>query len=125
MNRSRSRSIWAAFAVAVAATVGSGAAQARDVYWSVDIQAPIYPAGRVGTSISNAPRASYYAAPLVVAQPVYYVPAPVAYLPQPVYAPHRVVYHPYPVYYRPEPYRGHKGKWKQGRHHRHGDHDDD
>jgi hypothetical protein len=105
--------------LAVAAALGSGAAQAGEVYWSVDIQAPVYPAGRIGTSISNAPR-SYYAAPVVVVpQPVYYVPAPVAYLPPPVYVPQRVVYRPYPVVYPTYGYGPHKVKWKRGKHHGH------
>lgn len=117
------RSIWAVAAAAVIAALGGSAAQARDIYWSVDIQAPVYPAGRIGTSFSNAPRA-YYAAPVVVVpQPVYYMPAPVAYLPQPVYVPQRVVYRPYPVVYPSYAHGAHKGKWKKNRHHGH--HDDD
>ncbi len=115
------KSIWAG--LALAAALASGAVQARDIYWSVDIQAPVYPAGSIGTSISNAPRA-YYAAPVVfVPQPVYYVPAPVAYVPQPVYVPQRVVYRQYPVVYPAYAYGPHKVKWQHGKHRGH-HHDD-
>jgi hypothetical protein len=117
------KTVWAGFAIAAA--LSGGAAQARDIYWSVDIQAPVYPAGRIGTSISNAPRA-YYAAPVIVVPQPVYVSAPVAYLPPPVYVPQRVVYRPYPVVYPHHAYGAYKAKWKHGKHRgRHDDHDDD
>lgn len=93
--------------VLVAATLvlAAAGAQARDVYWSIGINAPLQPGVSIGTTISNAPvyqaapaYAYYPPAPIVYADPVYlpapvYVrPAPVMYLPQPYYVPQRVVY---------------------------------
>jgi hypothetical protein len=88
-----------------------GAAQARDVYWSVGIDA--YPGVSVG--VSNA--RPVYVAP----QPVYVAPAPV-YVPpprvyyQPVYQP--VYVQPAPVYYGSPYYYGPRGKHKH-KHHKH------
>jgi hypothetical protein len=111
------KTVWAGFAIAAA--LSGGAAQARDIYWSVDIQAPVYPAGRIGTSISNAPRV-YYAAPVVVVPQPVYVSAPVAYLPPPMYAPR-----PYAVVYPHHAYGEYKVKWKHRQHRgHHHDHDD-
>ena len=90
--------------VAAALVLAAAGAQARDVSWSIGINAPLQPGVSIGTVISNAP--GYYAAPVyyapapvVYAEPVYYAPAPfylrpapVVYLPQPYYAPRRVVY---------------------------------
>ena len=70
-----------------AGVLAAGAAQARDVYWSVGINAPVAGVG-VGTVISNAPPVRYYAPPAVV-----YQPAPVLYAPPP----------PPVRYYRPAP----------------------
>lgn len=96
-----------AFGIALAAA----GAQARDVTWSIGINAPLHPGVSIGTVISNAP--VYRPAPVVYAEPVY-VPAPVyvrhapvVYMPQPVYAPQRVVYVPARVA------RGHgHGHWR-------------
>ena len=85
-------------AVLVAATA---AAQARDVYWSIGIQAPLHPNVSIGTVFSNAPvyqpiyapAPVYYDAPVYAPAPVY-LPAPVYYVPQPYYTPQRVVYAP-------------------------------
>lgn len=74
------------FALAAAAVLAAGAAQAgSNVYWSIGVAAP-----GVGTVISNAPS--------------YYEPAPVyAYPPQVVYAPQPRVYYPPQVAYAPQP----------------------
>jgi hypothetical protein len=89
--------------VAATLVLAAAGAQARDVYWSIGINAPLHSGVSVGTVFSNAP--VYQAAPVVYAEPVYYQhapvyvqapvyvrPAPVAYWPQPYYAPQRVVY---------------------------------
>lgn len=74
----------------MAGVLCAGAAQARDVYWSVGINAPVAGVG-VGTVISNAPSYGYQAP--YVAVPAY-----------PVYQPAPVIYAPPPVrYYRPAP----------------------
>ena len=99
----------------------AGAAAARAVYWSIGIHAPIYPAGSIGTVVSNAP--VLQPAPVwVVEPPVYVAPPPVVYVPRPVYVPQRVVYYParYPVY---APYGYAKVKFKRGKP-RWRDHDD-
>ena len=107
-------------AVLVAATA---AAHARDVYWSIGIQAPLHPNVSIGTVFSNAPvyqpiyapvpvyyDAPVYApAPVYLPAPVYYRPAPVVYAPQPYYAPQRVVYQPVWV---PPGHAKSKAKWK-------------
>ena len=87
--------------IAAAIVLSATAAQARDVTWSIGIQAPLHPGVSIGTVISNAP--VYRPAPVVYAEPLYW-PAPVVYaepvyLPAPVYArPATVVYMPRPVY---------------------------
>ena len=97
--------------IAATLVVAAAGAQARDVYWSVGINAPLQPGVTIGTVISNAPAyrpapmyyepapVYYPAAPVLYAEPIYYRPAPVllrpapiVYLPQPHYAPRRVVY---------------------------------
>lgn len=97
--------------IAAALVLAAAGAQARDVYWSVGINAPLQPGVSIGTVISNAPAyrpapvyyapapVYYPAAPVLYAEPIYYRPAPVllrpapiVYLPQPYYAPRRVVY---------------------------------
>ena len=99
--------------IAVLALVGSLAAagaQAREVYWSVGIQAPLHSGVTLGTVFSNAPvyRASpvYYEEPVYRESPVHYeervyLPAPIIYLPPRVYAPAPA----YPVYWEPPMYQ--------------------
>jgi hypothetical protein len=73
----------------LAALLGSGAAHAGNVYWSIGISAP-----PIGTVISNGP--------VYGPAPVYYEPAPVYYEPAPVYLPPPAVYRPVPrVVYAP------------------------
>jgi hypothetical protein len=116
---------FAAALVAIASTLGAGAAHAGGhVSWSIGINTPI-----VGTVVTNAP--VYYEP-----APVYYQPAPVYYQPAPVYAPApvyvstpvyraapQVAYYPrYGAHYRPVPvaypryYRGghphHHARWE-------------
>ena len=96
--------------IAAAIVLSATAAQARDVTWSIGIQAPLHPGVSIGTVISNAPvyrpapvvyaEPLYWSAPVVYAEPVY-LPAPVyarpatvVYMPRPVYAPRQVVYVP-------------------------------
>jgi hypothetical protein len=81
--------------VAATLVLAAAGAQARDVYWSIGINAPLQPGVSVGTVFSNAP--VYRAAPVVYAEPVYYQAAPV-YMPAPVYV------RPAPVVYWPQPY---------------------
>jgi hypothetical protein len=109
--------------LAMAASLTVASAQARDVNWSIGINAPLQPGVSIGTVISNAPvyqaMPVYQAAPVVYAEPVY-LPAPVVYLPQPVYAPQRVIYAPRRVVYAPAwvP-RGHDQRhWRQEYRHR-------
>lgn len=104
-------------AAALVAGLACGSAQARDVYWSVGINAPLNGVGQVGTVVGN------YPGPAVVYQPAY---QPVY---QPVYRPAPVVYYPapavvYPAYgYRHHPrwdrrdYR--RDEWREERHHHH------
>ena len=108
--------------LALAGGLAAAGAQARDVYWSIGIQAPLHYGGTVGTVISNGP--VYHSAPVYYPQPVYYDAVPV-YYPQPVYRPAPVVYAPYPVYYQPRRVvyapvwvpPGHaKRHWKHGDH---------
>lgn len=99
------RQIFFGMALVLAGALTSGAAQARDVYWSVDVDAPVMVGGNVHTEFSNAPRVRY-----VQPQPVIVAPAPVVIeQPAPVYmerrwCPPRAVYVParpvvaYPVY---------------------------
>lgn len=81
--------------IAATLVVAAAGAQARDVYWSVGINAPLQPGVTIGTVISNAP--AYRPAP------VYYEPAPVYYAPAPAYYPSAPVAYAEPVYYRPAP----------------------
>ena len=88
--------------LAVAGMLGVGVAQARgNVYWSIDISAPVV-----------------YQQPVYVAPPpVVYAPPPVVYVPRPVYVqPRPVYYYAQPVYYNGE-------RWRYR--HRHHEHDDD
>jgi hypothetical protein len=110
MQRILATGLLAAGALGVA-----GAAQARDVYWSLGVGAP-----GVAVGVGNAP--------VVYPQPVYVAPQPVYVRPRPVYAPPpvyygspRVVYRPAPVYYdygRPGHHRHHRHH--DGRHYRYG-----
>ena len=100
--------------IAVLALVGSLAAagaQAREVYWSVGIQAPLHSGVTLGTVFSNAP--VYRASPVYYEEPVY-MPAPIVYLPPRVYEPAPIVYLPprvyepeaaYPAYWQPPMYQ--------------------
>lgn len=76
--------------IAGAATLGTGAAQARDVSWSIDISTPV-----IGTVISNAPAyPAYRAYPAYPAYSTYY----------PAYSSHPVAYPvAYPGYVRAVP----------------------
>ena len=109
--------------LALAAGLAAANAQARDVSWSIGIQAPLQPGVSIGTVISNAPvyqaMPYYQPAPVFYAEPVY-LPAPVVYLPQPVYAPQRVIYAPRRVVHAPVWVRGGHGQrhWRQERRHR-------
>ena len=105
----------------------ASAAHAGGVYFSVNVDAPLVPIGRVATVVTNAP-AYGYGQPVYVqpAAPVYYQPAPQVY-----YRPAPPVYvQPAPVVYRPAPvvvpapvvYEPRWG-WDDRHHHHH--HDDD
>lgn len=91
--------------------LAGGSAQARDVHWSVGIQA----APGITVGIGNS-RPVYYAP-----APVYVAPAPVYYAPPPVvYTAPRYYVQPAPVYYGPPVRHGHRHKHRHGRHgHRH------
>jgi hypothetical protein len=90
--------------VASALVLAAAGAQARDVYWSVGINAPLQAGVSVGTVISNGP--VYQAAPVYYQPaPVYYQPAPVVYA-EPVYVPAPVYVRAAPVVYLPQPYYG-------------------
>jgi len=104
--------------VAATLVVAAAGAQARDVFWSVGINAPLQPGVSIGTVFSNAPvyqpaPVYYQAAPVIYAEPAYY-PQPVyvqprvLYAPRPVYLPQRVVYAPRWV----RPGHGHR-PWRQ------------
>ncbi len=95
------RTLASAGAVALA-TLATGA-QARDVYWSVGIDAA------PGVSIGVGNTRPVYVAPA----PVYVAPAPVYVRPAPVYYAEPVYVRPAPVYYYGAPvYYGHPGKHK-------------
>lgn len=104
----KTRSIYALAAsagVALALLGGAGAAQARDVNWSVGIGVP-------GVVVGASNGGYYSPAPVYVAPPppVYYAP------PRPVY------YAPPPTYYAPPPavvYYGDRG-YRHHHHHGHG-----
>lgn len=78
--------MWA-LSLAAASLSMSGAAQARGVYWSVDVDAPVVVGGTMHTEFSNAPPVRYVQAP-----PVIVAPAPV-YVERP-WCPPRVAYVP-------------------------------
>ena len=87
-------------ALAITALGAAATAQARDVYWSVGVQA----APGVTLGVGNV--RPVYLAPA----PVYLAPAPVYYAPAPVY-----YVRPAAVYYGPVVYHSHKHKWKSKR----------
>ncbi len=111
-------------ALALTTLVGTSAAHAGDVHWSVGINLPA-----VGTVVSNAPvyqgypaRVRYEPAPVYYQPaPVYYQPAPVYYAPPPVVV-HRpvVVYQPAPVYYAQPRVSYARGDWQPRHRHGHG-----
>ena len=84
--------------VAATLVLAAAGAQARDVYWSVGINAPLQPGFSVGTVISNAPvyrpAPVIYSEPVYYAEPVYVLPAPVLYVPQRMYVPQPQGYAP-------------------------------
>lgn len=112
----------AAAAVAVAALVAAGAAQAgrsADVFWSVGVSSP-----GVQLGVSNAQ-------PMLIQQPAYIESYPVYVQPRPVYfAPSPVVYvRPAPIFYGPPQYvgwerPGHGWGWRRHGHHGHDRGDD-
>jgi hypothetical protein len=120
-----------AFIAAALLAVGlaSTSAHAKDVYWSVGVNAPLDGVGHIGTVVSNYPSRG----PVVVQSPDYYpVYQPVYQQPVRVYRPAPVVYYPAPVVYEPYRYRHHprwdrrdyrRGEWRDdrgGHHHHHG-----
>lgn len=90
---------------AVGFVIASAAVQAggNNVYWSVNVDAPMQGAGRVSTSFSNTRHGMYG----------YGQPAPVVYAPAPV-----IIQAPGQVYYR-EPGRDHRDYRHHARHHHH------
>jgi hypothetical protein len=87
--------------LALAALGATGAAQARDVVWSVGVGAPGAQVivGNAPVYVAPAPR-YYRPPPAYYAPPVYYSPPPVYYSPPPVY------YQPRPVYHAPPHFHG-------------------
>ncbi len=94
---------------AVADLTAAAGAQAGGVYWSVNVDVPMVPVGRVVTAVSNAPAVIYRSAPVVLQQP-----QPVYYYGQPMQQ----------VVYAPEPRRC-APPWWMGHHHHHRDWDGD
>jgi len=89
-------------AALAALTAAAGAHAGGGVSWSVNVDMPMAPMGRVVTAVSNVP------APVVVyrSEPVYVQQQPVYVQQQPVYqGPSRVVYAPAPVMVVSEPRR--------------------
>jgi len=115
-------------AAALVAGLACGSAQARDVYWSVGINAPLQGVGQIGTVVGNYPGQAVVYQPTYqpVYQPVYepvyqpqYRPAPVVYYRAPV----QVVYPAYGYRHHPHwdrrDYR--REEWREERHrHHHG-----
>lgn len=126
-SQSRLYRLAAAAVVGASALVAGGAAQARDVFWSVGVGSP-----GVQVNASNAPQLLYPRPVVVVPQPVYYAqPAVVYQPPQVVYQLPQVVYGPPAVVYAPATYYlqsgwaepGYRHGWRPRRdgHHRHWD----
>jgi len=102
--------------LALAGLLAGGGAQARGVYWSVDVDAPVVVGGNVHTEFSNAPRVRY-----VQPQPVVVAAAPVMIeQPEPVYVERRWC-PPRAVYVPAQPVVFDDGRWL----HRHGGWRDD
>ena len=118
--RSRLYRLAAAAVVGASALVAGGAAQARDVFWSVGVGSP-----GVQVNASNAPQLLYPRPVVVVPQPVYYTqPAVVYQPPQLVYGPPAVAYAPATYYVQSgwaEP--GYRQGWRPRHHGRHGNWD--
>jgi hypothetical protein len=101
------KNLIAGIAVVVAGLTASSAACAGNVYWSVDVDAPVVVDGNVHTRFSNTPQVRY-----VQPQPVIVAQAPVVVQPAPVYVqrpwcPPRVAYVPAPpVVVAPYPRHG-------------------
>lgn len=98
-------------AALVALAGAASAAQAGGVYWAVNVNAPAYGGGGVGTTISNSPRGLYGPAPVIVAPPVVIAP-------QPVY---QVGYPSHPRHFHghahgPRPWWGGKHRYHRGYH---------
>lgn len=115
-----------AAALAALALAAAGSAQAKDVYWSIGIDA----APGVSVGVGNH-------RPVIVQPAPVYAPPPVVYAPPPVvYAPPPVVYAPPPVYHsgyvagpvivqRGPAYRSYDHgprRWHRGHGHGHGHH---
>ncbi len=95
-------------AAALAALVGGvSAAHAGGVFWSVNVNAPAYYGGSVGTTISNSPRGLYGPPPVIVAPPVVVAPQPVYQVGYPVYP--RYVQGPRPWWGGPHHHRYQRG----------------
>jgi len=108
MTQSRSiLSLAAAAGVGLALLAGTGAAQARDVNWSVGLSSP-----GVAVGVSNG-------------YPMYVAPPPVYVAPRPVYyeAPRPVYYSAPPVYYAPPAYGVYYRDYDRGHRHHHHRHD--
>ncbi|SFD56498.1 hypothetical protein [Paracidovorax konjaci] len=121
MTKNRSLAAIAATAgMGLALLAASGAAQARDVFWSVGINSPGVVLGvGGGPGVVYGPPPAYVAPPPVYYSPpapVYYAPPPVAYVPpRPVYyaPPPPVVYGGgYGYYGRPHWHGGGRGHWR-------------
>jgi hypothetical protein len=115
---------------ALAALAASAGAHANGgVTWSVNVDLPVAPSGRVVTAVSNAPApvVVYRSEPVYDRMPVYggrqvvYTQVPPVHVhPQPVYAqprpvyqgPARVVYAPAPVVVVKAPHHGHHPHWR-------------
>ncbi|BEU96221.1 hypothetical protein ACDW_19260 [Acidovorax sp. DW039] len=110
MTKTRSfKALAAAAGVAVVLLAGTGAAQARDVNWSIGVNSP-----GVSVGVSNSYGYPVYVAP----PPVYVAPRPIYYAPPP---PPPAVYYtpPAPVYYAPPPgYYYREGYGHRHHHHR-------
>ena len=121
--QSRLHRLAAAAVLGASALAAGGAAQARDVFWSVGVGSP-----GVQVNASNAPPLLYPRQVVVVPQPVYYPqPAVVYQQPQVVYGPPVVAYAPTTYYVQSAwaelgyrrgwraRHHGHHGQWEQER----------
>lgn len=114
-----------ALALAAFGVAAAGSAHARDVYWSVGVQAA--PGVSVGVANHRTPvyvqPAPVYVQPVPVytPPPVVYTPPPVVYTPAPVYYAQPVYRTVAPAYYGPPGHHKHRKHWKK---HGRGHHDD-